>query len=158
MRPVTSKMPPVDRARLIQDLCEKRTVRTAAREAFAITGVPTLTEMLAGLPEVPVVVMLGEQADRGEAKGRAAMANISRSAMQTYPGGQLCPQAAAATSSLGRSRGWSRRPFCGWWIPFAQARYRLKLIGEELSSARSPTATKLTVDESFAVNLIIKWI
>jgi pimeloyl-ACP methyl ester carboxylesterase len=91
MRPVTSKMPPVDQARLIQDLCDKRTVRTAAREAFAITGVPTLTEMLAGLPEVPVVVMLGEQADRGEAKGRAAMANIFRSAMQTYPGGQFVP-------------------------------------------------------------------
>ena len=89
MRPVTSKMPPVDQAQLIQDLCDKHTVRTAAREAYAVTDVPTLTEILAGLPKVPVVVMLGEQADRGEAKGRAAMANIFRSAMQSYPGGQF---------------------------------------------------------------------
>jgi pimeloyl-ACP methyl ester carboxylesterase len=91
MRPVTSKMPPVEQARLMRDLCAKETVRTAAREAYAITGVATLTELLAGLPEVPVVAMLGEQADRGEAKGRAAMADLFRRAMQTYPGGQFVP-------------------------------------------------------------------
>jgi pimeloyl-ACP methyl ester carboxylesterase len=91
MRPTTSKMPPVEQARLMHDLCAKHTVRTAAREAYGITGVPTLTELLAGLPEVPVVAMLGEQADRGEAKERAAMADLFRNVMQTYPGGQFVP-------------------------------------------------------------------
>ena len=82
-------MPPADRALLIRHLCAKHTVRTAAREARALTHAPTLRQLLAGLPEVPVVAVVGERADRGEHKARAALVDLFRNAMQRHPGGQF---------------------------------------------------------------------
>ena len=88
MRPITAGMPAADRELLVRDLSAKRTVRTAVREARAITEVPTLGQILTGLPEIPVVAVVGERADRGEVKGRAAMVELFRQAMKSHPGGR----------------------------------------------------------------------
>jgi pimeloyl-ACP methyl ester carboxylesterase len=88
-RAVTAAMPPADRALLMRHLCARHTVRTAAREARRITHVPTLRQMLAGLPEVPVVAVVGERSDRGEYKGRAALVDLFRHAMQRHPRGEF---------------------------------------------------------------------
>jgi pimeloyl-ACP methyl ester carboxylesterase len=90
-RAVTTGMPAPDRALLLRDQCAKRTVRVGAREAREIVQVPTLSQILAGLPQVPVVAVVGERADRGEAQGRAAMVDLFRREMQARPGGRFIP-------------------------------------------------------------------
>jgi pimeloyl-ACP methyl ester carboxylesterase len=84
---LTARLPAADRTLVTRDLAAKRTVRTGAREARELAEMPTLRQVLAGLPQVPVVAVVGERADLGETKGRAAMVRLFRREMQAHPGG-----------------------------------------------------------------------
>lgn len=89
VRAATAGMPTADRELLLRDLTAKRTLRAAAREARQLSQVPTLAQILAGLPDIPVGAVVGERADRGEVKGRAAMVDLFRSAMRSHPRGRF---------------------------------------------------------------------
>jgi hypothetical protein len=86
------------------DLCARRTVLMRGREARELTQLPSLQRLLDDLPEVPVVALVGEQADRGKAKHRAAMLNRLRSQMQAHPRGRFATAAGSGT-------------FIPWWEP-----------------------------------------
>jgi pimeloyl-ACP methyl ester carboxylesterase len=90
MRPVTAGMPAADRAVLMRHLCARRTVRMAAREAReSLSQLPTLRQILAALPQTPVVAVVGQRADRGEARARAAVVDLFRREMQARPDGRF---------------------------------------------------------------------
>ena len=95
LRPVTAALPVADQAQLMRDFCAKRTVQMGAQEARELTELPSLRQLLVGLPDVPVVALVGAQAGRGETKGRAAMLNLFRSEMQSHPGGRFVTAAAS---------------------------------------------------------------
>jgi pimeloyl-ACP methyl ester carboxylesterase len=123
MRPVIVAMPPADRALLMRDLCAKRTVRMGAREAReSLSWMPTLEQLLAGLPAVPVVAVVGERADRGEAKARAAMVDLFRREMRSHPRGRF----VAASRS-------------GHFIPWQEPALVADAIGQAVRTVRAAT-------------------
>jgi pimeloyl-ACP methyl ester carboxylesterase len=74
----------------VGEVLQQRQIRVMAREAReSLSQVPTLGQILAGLPEVPVVALVGERADRGEAKARAAVVDLFRREMQSHPLGRF---------------------------------------------------------------------
>jgi hypothetical protein len=54
-----------------------------------LTQPPSLQRLLTDMPEVPVVALVGEQAGRGERRGRAAMLNLFRNEMRAHPRGRF---------------------------------------------------------------------
>jgi pimeloyl-ACP methyl ester carboxylesterase len=93
MRPVTAALPAAHQALLLRDLCAKRTVQMGAREARELTQPPSLQQLLTDLPDVPVAALVGEQAGRGEVRGRAAMLDLIRSEMRAHPRGRFATAA-----------------------------------------------------------------
>jgi hypothetical protein len=87
----------------MRDLCARRTVQMGAREARELTQPPSLQRLLTDMPEVPVVALVGEQAGRGERKGRAAMLNHFRSEMRAHPHGGDVTAADSGHHIPGRS-------------------------------------------------------
>lgn len=80
-----------DRAILVRDFTARGSLRAGLRESYEIEGsLPALAEWeIAGLPEVPVIAVVGGVVDRGAEDVRPALVDSARSEMARHPRGEL---------------------------------------------------------------------